>query len=38
MCESGQKCLNQRLIVAFSWDEGRQALLKEQLKRDPNRY
>ncbi|KJK15489.1 inhibitor of vertebrate lysozyme family protein [Pseudomonas sp. BIGb0427] len=72
LCESEQKCLNKRLIVAFSWDkdeaygmlvevpeglpsdksptrhadyrwlgkpdEGMQALLKEQLKRDPNWY
>lgn len=38
LCESGQKCLNQRLIVAFRWDEGMQALLKEPLKRDPNGY
>ena len=72
LCESEQRCLNKRLIVAFSWDkdeaygmlvevpeglpsdksptrhadyrwlgkpdEGMQALLKEQLKRDPNWY
>ncbi|QVM96657.1 inhibitor of vertebrate lysozyme family protein [Pseudomonas sp. SORT22] len=72
LCESERKCLNKRLIVAFSWDkdeaygmlvevpeglpsdksptrhadyrwlgkpdEGMQALLKEQLKRDPNWY
>ncbi|MHA6198210.1 inhibitor of vertebrate lysozyme family protein [Pseudomonas wadenswilerensis] len=72
VCESAGKCLNKRLIVAFSWDkdkaygmlvevpeglpadksptrhadyrwigkpdEGMQAMLKEQLKRDPNWY
>ncbi|MHC6223266.1 inhibitor of vertebrate lysozyme family protein [Pseudomonas sp. X10] len=72
LCESEQKCLYKRLIVAFSWDkeeaygmlvevpeglpadkaptrhadyrwlgkpdEGMQALLREQLKRDPNWY
>ncbi|MBH3426574.1 inhibitor of vertebrate lysozyme family protein [Pseudomonas alkylphenolica] len=72
LCEAAQKCLNKRLIVAFSWDKedayamlvevpeglpgeksptrhadyrwlgkpdsGMQALLKEQLKRDPNWY
>ncbi|MGH8484282.1 MAG: inhibitor of vertebrate lysozyme family protein [Pseudomonas sp.] len=72
LCEAAQKCLNKRLIVAFSWnkedayamlvevpeglpgeksptrhadyrwlgkpDPGMQALLKEQLKRDPNWY
>jgi len=72
LCETEQKCLYKRLIVAFSWDkeeaygmlvevpeglpsdksptrhasyrwlgqpdEGMQALLREQLKRDPNWY